>query len=259
MSVTLAGMTTDDLVIALAGLGAGIINGIAGGGSLIAFPVLIAVGYTALTANVTTTVGIWTGYLGGMAGFRTELADQRERVRAFAPMALGGGLVGAVLLLVTPADLFRDLAPLLILAACALFAAQPWLAGRARARAHPGAVRAAIPPMALAGTFLAAVYGGYFGAGLGVILLAVLGLTLEDTLPRINGLRGVLSLLVNSVAVVIFATTAHVAWRAVLILAVTSLGGGYAGARLSLRLRPGVLRIVVITFGVVAAVKLLAS
>jgi uncharacterized membrane protein YfcA len=107
------------------------------------------------------------------------------------------------------------------------------------------------------GTFLAAIYGGYFGAGLGVILLAVLGLTLEDALPRINGLRGVLSLLVNSIAVVIFAASGHVAWGAAGILAATSLVGGYLGARLSLRLRPSVLRAVVIGFGLVAAIKLL--
>jgi uncharacterized membrane protein YfcA len=257
MSVTLAGMA-DDLLIGLAGLGAGIINGIAGGGSLIAFPTLIGVGYSALTANVTTTVGIWCGYLGGMAGFRRELTDQQPRVQAIAPVAMAGGLLGAVLLLVTPAGLFRDLAPILILAACALFAAQPWLARRARTRPHPGtASTSAVPRAALVGTFAAAIYGGYFGAGLGVILLAVLGLTLDDTLARINGLRGVLSLLVNSIAVVIFAVSAHVAWGAAGILAVTSLVGGYLGARLSLRLRPSVLRAVVIVFGLVAAIKLL--
>jgi uncharacterized membrane protein YfcA len=260
MSVTLAGMGADDALIGLAGLGAGVVNGIAGGGSLLAFPVLIGVGYSALQANVTTTVGIWAGYLGGIAGFRRELADQRARVRAIAPVAMGGGLIGAVLLLVTPATLFRDLAPLLILAACALFAAQPWLAARARARAHPGAAPgSAVPRLALVGTFLAAIYGGYFGAGLGVILLAVLGLTLEDTLSRINGLRGVLSLLVNSIAVVVFATTAHVAWHAAGILAGTSLVGGYLGARLSLRLEPTVLRAVVIVFGLVSAIKLLVG
>jgi uncharacterized membrane protein YfcA len=252
-------MSADDLLIAGAGLAAGVINGIAGGGSLVAFPVLIGVGYSALTANVTTTVGIWTGYLGGIAGFRKELTAQRPRVRALAPVAMSGGLAGAVLLLVTPEELFDGLAPVLILAACGLFALQPWLAARARARAHPGSVRAAIPPAALAGTFAAAVYGAYFGGGLGVVLLAVLGLTLEDTLARINGLRGVMSLLINSIAVVVFAATADVAWRAAGILSVTSLVGGYLGARLSLRMKPGVLRPVVIVFGVVAAVRLLLT
>jgi uncharacterized membrane protein YfcA len=248
----------DDGWVALAGFGAGVINGIAGGGSLVAFPTLIALGHSALQANVTTTVGIWCGYLGGMAGFRRELTDQRARVRAIAPVAVGGGLLGALLLLITPADLFRDLAPVLILAACALFAAQPWLARRTRAHPHPGiAPNAALPRAALVGTFLAAIYGGYFGAGLGVILLAVLGLTLDDTLPRINGLRGVLSLLVNSIAVVIFAVSGHVAWAAAGILSATSLFGGYLGARLSLRLRPSVFRAVVIAFGLVAAGKLL--
>jgi uncharacterized membrane protein YfcA len=251
-------MAADDLLIGLAGLGAGIANGIAGGGSLIAFPTLIGVGYAALQANVTTTVGIWCGYLGGIAGFRRELADQQPRVRAIAPVAMGGGLAGALLLLVTPEDLFQSLAPILILAACALFAAQPLLAQRAKRHPHPGAPSTRpLPRAALIGTLLAAVYGGYFGAGMGVILLAVLGLTLDDTLARINGLRGVLSLLVNSIAVVIFAVSGHVAWGAAGILAVTSLVGGYTGARLSLRLRPPVLRAVVIAFGLVAAIKLL--
>ena len=252
-------MSGDDLLIALAGLAAGAINGIAGGGSLVAFPVLIGVGLSALSANVTTTVGIWTGYLGGIAGFRHELTAQRPRVRAFAPVALLGGLAGALLLLVTSEDLFDVLAPVLILIACGIFALQPWLAARARARAHPGSVRAAIPRAALVGTFVAAIYGAYFGGGLGVILLAVLGLTLEDTLARINGLRGVLSLLINSIAVVVFAITADVDWGAAGILSVTSLIGGYAGARLSLRMQPGVLRLVVIAFGTVAAIRLIVT
>jgi uncharacterized membrane protein YfcA len=249
----------EDVVIALAGFGAGLINGIAGGGSLVSFPALIAVGHTALVANVTSSVGIWTGYLGGVAGFRTELASQAARVRALAPVALAGGLAGAVLLLVTPSDLFRDLAPILILLACGLFALQPRLAARMRARPRRPTPTGVLARPALLGTFAAAIYGGYFGAGLGVILLAVLGLALDDELVRINGLRGVLALLVNTIAVVVFAVRADVAWGAAGILAVTALVGGYAGARLSRRLPVPVLRAVVITFGVVAALRLLTT
>jgi uncharacterized membrane protein YfcA len=226
---------------------------------LISFPALLAVGYSAVVANVTSTVGIWPGYLGGAAGFRTELMSQRDRVRALAPTALAGGLSGAALLLVTPADVFSDVAPYLILAACALFAVQPYVARKMAARRRSDTIGRArtVPLPAVAGVFAAAVYGGYFGAGLGVILLAVLGLVLTDSLTRINGLRGALALLVNSIAAVTFMIAADVAWSAAGVLAVTSLVGGYTGARLSRRLPAPVLRIVVIAIGLVAAIRLL--
>ena len=257
-------LTGDDLLLAAAGFGAGLVNGVAGGGTLLSFPALLAIGHTAVVANVTSSVGIWTGYLGGVAGFRREVAAQRDRVRALAPVALAGGLSGAVLLLVTPADLFDGVAPVLVLLACVLFAAQPVLAGRLRARRaeQPAAAssspppRAGLPTMALVGTFAASVYGGYFGPGLGVILLAVLGLALDDELVRVNGVRGVLSLAVSTITVVVFAIGADVAWGDAGILAVTALVGGYTGARVSRRLSVPVLRAVVIVLGAVAAVKL---
>lgn len=251
-------MTADDVLIAAAGVGAGFVNGVAGGGSLLSFPALIATGQSALVANVTSTVGIWTGYLGGVAGFRAELADQRARVRALAPVALAGGLAGSVLLLVTPEGAFDALAPFLILAACALFAAQPRLTAAMRARPRSVATRGPIPATGLAGTFAGGIYGAYFGGGLGVVLLTVLGLALDDELVRINGLRGVLALLINSLAVVVFVLAADVVWRAAGILAVTALAGGYAGARVSRRMPVPVLRATVIAFGVAAAVALLA-
>ena len=259
----LAPLNGDALLLAAAGFGAGLVNGVAGGGTLLSVPALVAVGHTALVATVTSSVGIGTGSVGGVAGFRREVAAQRDRVRALAPVALGGGLTGAVLLLVTPADLFEDVAPVLVLLACALFAAQPVLAGRLRARraergaaAPPPARRAGIPLPALVGTFAASVYGGYFGPGLGVILLAVLGLALDDELVRVNGVRGVLSLVVSTVTVVVFAIGADVDWADAGVLAVTALVGGYSGARLSRRLPVPVLRAVVIVLGVVAAARL---
>lgn len=259
----------DLLLIAVAGLGAGAVNGMAGGGSLVSYPALLATGHSALVANVTNTVGILPGYAGGAAGFRGELTTQRQRVREFAPLALLGGLAGAGLLLTTPEDVFDGVAPILIIAACLLFAAQPLLAKAiARRRAAAGLTAAdpaseeahrPVPIAAKAAVFVASVYGGYFGAGLGVIYLAVLGTVLPDPLPRINSLRGVMSLVVNTLAVVLFGIAADVAWDAAGVLAVTSLVGGYVGARTALRLPAPVLRTVVLCFGVVAVWRLLAS
>ena len=247
-------MHLNDLLIIAAGFVAGLINGVAGGGSMVSFPALVVIGLPALQANVTSTVGIWSGYLGGAAGFRSELAAQPARIRSLAPVALAGAGVGAVLLLATPEDLFEDLAPILVLGACALFAAQPLVARRVRDGAAGSALR-----IARWGTFGAAIYGAYFGAGLGVILLAVLGLCIEDTLVRINGLRGLLALLINSLAVVVFVVAADVAWRYAALLAVSSLVGGYTGARVSRRLPTPVLRGVVLGFGVSAGVIMLVG
>lgn len=258
----------DLLLIAVAGLGAGAVNGMAGGGSLVSYPALLATGHSALVANVTNTVGILPGYAGGAAGFRGELVSQRRRVREFTPMALLGGLVGAILLLTTPEDVFDGVAPALIIGACLLFAFQPILSKHITRRRAAKDLIAADPAdpgddhvvsvIAKGAVFLASVYGGYFGAGLGVIYLAVLGTVLPDPLPKINSLRGVMSLVVNTLAVALFGIAADVAWDAVGILAVTSLVGGYIGARTALRLPAPVLRGVVLLFGVVAVWRLLS-
>ena len=268
--------------MAAAGFVAGGINGIAGGGSLVSFPILLAVGQPALTANVTSTVGIWPGYLGGVVGFRTEVADQSDRIRSLLAVTLGGGVAGSVLLLTTPAGSFEAATPFLILIACGLFAAQPALARRVAARAAAaeevaeaaaeagpaGAPEVAAngrrrPPVrrlpVQAGTFVSAVYGAYFGAGLGIVLLAVLGILLPDRLVRTNGLRGVLSLLINTVAALIFMVRAPVAWGAAGLLAGASLVGGYAGARVARRVPAMLLRGFVVAVGLVAALRLLLS
>lgn len=256
---------------------AGGINGIAGGGSLVSFPALLAVGQPALAANVTSTVGIWPGYLGGVFGFRRELADQAGRIRSLLPATLGGAAAGAVLLLTTSADAFEALTPFLILLACAMFAAQPVLSRRIAERDEVDEpAEAPVPPRggggvgdrrrpadrraaAQIGTFVSAVYGAYFGAGLGIVLLAVLGTLLPDRLVRTNGLRGALSLLTNTVAALIFVVRAPVAWGAAGLLAGSSLVGGYAGARFSRRIPAPVLRGFVIAVGVVAAGRLLLT
>jgi uncharacterized protein len=245
--------TSHVLLLLVAGFGAGIFNGVAGGGSLISFPVLLGLGYPALTANITNTVGIWPGYLGSTAGFRTEIADQRDHLKRLAPLALGGGIVGAILLLTTSSATFAQLAPYLILGAAALFAAQPLLR---RALADPTDSRR--PLLLYLGTFLAAIYGGYFGAGMGVMLLAVLGLALPDSILRTSGLRTILSVLVNGMAAIVFIVHRGLAWEAVGWLALGSLIGGWIGARVALGIPAWALRVVVILIGVGTAVKLLA-
>jgi uncharacterized membrane protein YfcA len=243
------------ILLIAAGLGAGLFNGVAGGGSLISFPILLGLGYPALTANITNTVGIWPGYVGGAAGFRTEIADQKERLARLTPVGAAGGIVGAILLLTTPSGTFARLAPYLILGAAALFAVQPLLRRTLIGHPHTDTTRV---PLLVAGTFLASVYGGYFGAGMGVMLLAILGLALPDSLARTSGLRAALSIAINGVAAAVFLIHRGLAWQAVGWLALGSLVGGWIGARLSLAIPAWALRVVVILIGVGTAVKLLA-
>jgi uncharacterized protein len=246
----------DRLLLIAAGLGAGVVNGAAGGGTLISFPALLAVGYPALTANVTSTVGIWSGYLGGAAGFRNEVRSQRDRLGSLAPTVIAGGVLGGVLLLTTPSNDFKVLAPYLLLFSCLLFAVQPLLARRLRAAETPAPSHRVVLQ---AGTFLASIYGAYFGAGLGVVLLAVLGLALGDSLIRINGLRTVLALLVHTVAVLVFVIHAHVAWTAAGLMAGAALVGGYIGARIARRIPPVVLRVIILALGLTTAIRLLVG
>jgi uncharacterized membrane protein YfcA len=244
--------------LAVAGFGAGLVNGVAGGGSMVSFPALLAVGVPPLSANVTSTVGIWPGYLGGAAAFRRHLADQRDRLRALAPVAFVGALVGSGLLLVTPEDAFDFLAPWLVLLACGLFAAQPVLARRLAASGVEAGGRSH-RVLRDGGVFLASIYGAYFGAGLGVLLLAVLGITVPARLNDLNAVRTVLALLVNSIAVVVFAIAAPVVWSAAVTMAATSLVGGYVGARTATRMPVPLFRVLVLVLGVAAAIGLLVG
>ncbi len=245
---------THAFVIALAGVAAGIFNGVAGGGSLISFPVLLALGYPALTANITNTVGIWPGYLASAAGYRSEIGDQAGRLVRLTPVALAGGVAGALLLLTTSTATFDDVVPWLVLGAAALFAAQPPLRRALdRGSAHPRTR----PVLLVIGVFAASVYGGYFGAAMGVMFLAILGLALPVSLAHTSGLRAVLSMIVNGIAAVVFLLHGGLVWEAVGLLALGSLAGGYVGARLALALPAPALRAVVVLIGVGTAVKLL--
>ncbi len=243
-------------VLLLAGAGglAGAVNAAAGGGSLVSFPALLIVGLPALSANVTNTVALCPGYVGGVGGFRRDLVGQAPRMRSLGAAATVGAAVGVVALELSPASTFRGIVPYLLLIGCALLAAQPPVARavmRRRGHRPPGAV-----PLQSA-TFAAAVYGAYFGAGLGVILLALLGVLIAETLPRLNALKAYLSLVVNLLAAALFVVLLPVSWAAVAVMAPSSLLGGFLGARLARRIGPAVLRAGVVSIGTGVALALL--
>jgi uncharacterized protein len=242
---------------------AGAVNAVAGGGSLISFPALLAAGYPALTANVTNTVALCPGYVGGTLGYRRELGGQRRRAVTLGLVSVAGALAGSVLLVRSPAELFEAVVPFLILLACALLAAQTrlarFVADRLGPHPEPGSGGGAgwRVPLLLGAQFLAATYGAYFGAGLGIMMLAILGIFVADTLQRLNALKGLLSLVINLVGAAFFALFADVVWAAVAVMAVASLLGGQAGVLLARRLDDRLLRWLVVAFGVVVAVRLL--
>ncbi len=240
-------------LLAGCGLVAGAVNAIAGGGSLIVFPALLAVGFAPLPANVTNSLAQWPGYLGSTVGLREELAPQCRRLASTTVAAAAGSATGSVLLLVLPGGVFDSVVPVLVLLASGLLALQPRLR-RWIGEPEPGAPdnrRALLPVVSLA-----AVYGGYFGGALGVILIAVLALFAHDSLVRLNGLKVALSLVAATVTVVIFGLRAPVDWAAVAVVAPTTLVGGYAGARVARRLREAPLRWSVVVLGVGVAVYL---
>jgi len=247
------------LVLAVAGVAAGAINAVAGGGSLITFPVLIALGLPALTANITNTIAQTPGYVSGVYGYRGMLRGQGARVRRLAPLALVGGALGVVALKVGSADTFRAIVPALILLACGLLAAGPHLRRRMAARQADGDEPA--PPTIVldAAVVLTGVYISYFGAAAGVMLLSVLALLVTDTLQRLNAVNRLLVLIVNAPAAVVLAILGPVDWTAVAILAPTTLIGGSLGVVLARRLSDRALRAAVITIGVGVAVYLIAS
>ena len=238
-------------LVLLAGFLAGGINTIVGSGSLITFPTLLAVGYEPVVANVSNTVGLVTGSISGAVGYRAELEGQRSRVVGLAAVSAAGGLTGAVLLLALPDSAFEAVVPFLILLACALVAVQPrvqqWREHRESRFGLPVTV------------YLTGIYGGYFGAAQGVILLALLGIFLTDHLQRLNALKNVLAAIINGVAAVMFMVVADVAWEAAALVAVGAVAGGQAGARLGRRLSAPVLRIAILVVGVGVSVVLLVD
>src|SRR4051794_33961899 len=241
------------VAIGLAGLAAGAINTVVGSGTLITFPVLLAFGYAPVTANVSNTIGLVPGSVSGAIGYREELRGQRSRAIRLGAASLTGGTVGAVLLLVLPEDAFEAIVPAFIVIALLLIVFQRPLAARVTARR--GSVTGG--PWTFVGVFAAGVYGGYFGAAQGILLISILSLTLSEDLQRINALKNVLAALVNGVAGVVFILVADVAWEAVALIAVGSVIGGQLGARYGRRLPDPVLRGFIVVVGIVAIVRLL--
>lgn len=245
------------LAVAAAGAGAGGVNAVIGSGSLITFPTLVAVGYPAVTANVSNNIGLVPGSVAGAVGYREELTGQGTRARTLALASAGGGLTGAVLLLALPSDVFDAIVPVLVLLACVLMALQPRLAGRVAARRAADAPDVGASPLAIA--YAAGIYGGYFGAAQGVILLAMLAVFVPDDLQRSNALKNVLAGTVNAVAAVIFIVFADVAWEAVALVAVGAVIGGAVGSRVGRKIPPTALRAAVIALGGGVAVQLLLT
>ncbi len=244
----------DFLLAGLAAVAAGLVNALAGGGTLITFPTLTALGVSAVVANITNTVALCPGYIGGMLGQWNDLRDQMKRLWLVAPAGIIGGLIGGYLLLHTSEKVFRLLVPFLILLASALLAVQEpvraWLIRRASQKKSTQNQ----PWMVSLPIGLAAIYGGYFGAGLSVIVLSVLGLTMDDTLTRLNALKQAVSFSVNFAAAIFFLFSGKVIWPVALVMAVGALIGGNLGGRLAGRVRPGTLRWMVVTIGVVVAI-----
>ena len=258
----LTALSALDLALAgLAAVAAGIVNALAGGGTLITFPTLTALDLPAVAANVTNTIALAPGHLGATLAQKRDLAGQRARVRRLVPAALLGGLVGGLLLLLTTERVFRHLVPWLILLASALLAVQErvraWLLRRLGA--HHASHTAWTPggageKWAVVPVFLASIYGGYFGAGLSVIVLAALGLLIDDSLTRLNATKQAIGFAANGAAAVLFLFSGQVHWVAALVMAVAAVAGGAAGGRLAGRVRPATLRLVVVTVGVVVGV-----
>ncbi|MDL5155378.1 sulfite exporter TauE/SafE family protein [Actinomycetospora termitidis] len=243
-------------LIAVAGLWAGTINTVVGSGTLVTFPVLVALGFPPVTATTSNAIGLITGTITGAYGYREELRGHGRRLVRYGIASLFGAIGGTVLLLSLPADAFETIVPVLVAAAVLLVAVQPLLTKRLRDRdtgstGHPWLLYPLI--------FLVGVYGGYFTAAQGIMLVGVMGLLLDDPLQRLNAFKNALAAVVNLVAGAIYAVVAPIDWTVVLILAISSTVGGLLGARIGRKLSPVVLRVVIVVIGVVAIVDLLLT
>ncbi len=244
----------DAVLITIAGMAAGMINTVVGSGSLITFPTLIALGYPPVLANVSNNIGLVPGALSGTIGYRRELRGQRYRLRRLVPASLIGGLTGSILLLTLPGKVFTKVVIVLILIALTLVVVQPrlsrWLAARGHAQSQ-------VTPLLMALVAGAGIYGGYFGAAQGIILISVLGIFLADDLQRLNAVKNVLAMSVNLVASATFIIATDVNWAIVACIAVGSVIGGQLGATVGRRLDPRVLRGLIVVVGLSALIRLI--
>jgi uncharacterized membrane protein YfcA len=241
------------LAVLAAGGAAGMVNTIVGSGSLVTFPTLLAVGYPPVTANVSNTVGLVFGGISGIVGYRRELVGQGRRAALFSIFTATGALTGGVLLLTLPSSVFKAIVPALILLSCALMALKGRLTPKEAHHGNRHMVAAA------AGVFLTGIYGGYFGAAQGIILLSLLSLLIPDDLQRLNALKNVLAAVANGVAAVLFIAVAHVAWEAAATIAVGSIAGAQLGATVGRRLPELWLRRIVVVGGTIVAVILIIT
>jgi uncharacterized membrane protein YfcA len=246
------------VAVLVAGMAAGTINVIVGSGTLITFPTLLAFGVPPVTANVSNTIGLVPGVASGVVGYRRELRGQRARAVRLGSASVVGGILGAVLLLSLPSEAFSAIVPALIVVGLVLVVLQPRISRWVDAR-HEGAHGDFGPWWVWPAVFGTGVYGGYFGAAQGVILMGVLGIGIADSLQRLNGLKNVLAGLVNGVAGVIFVLVADVDWTAAALIAAGSIVGGQLGATVGRRLSPAVLRVVIVVVGLVALAAFLLN
>ena len=249
------------VAIFLAGIAAGTINTVVGSGTLITFPTLLAIGIPPVTANVSNTLGLVPGSLSGAIGYRRELADQRERLVRLGTASVLGGLSGAGLLLVLPAEAFNAIVPVLIALGCLLVLFQPAISRRVAARAEARGVERPVHGAAWVWVlvYLAGVYGGYFGAAQGVLLMAILGVGLTETMQRNNATKNVLAMLVNLVAAIVFVFVADINWTVAGLIALGSVIGGQIGATVGRRLPSWALRAFIVVVGVAALTQFFLS
>jgi hypothetical protein len=240
----------------LAGIGAGTINTVVGSGSLITFPALLAFGYAPLTANMTNNLGVLPGAISGSFAYRKELRTQWSKVVRLSIFSLAGGLGGALLLLVLPAAAFKEIVPVLIALALVLVVLQPWLRKKAAERESRPHANNIIRDSAI---FFTGLYGGYFGAAQGILLMSILGAVIDETIHKLNSIKMMLALSANSAAAVVFIIRGGVYWPAAGVIAAGALLGGQIGAHIGRRLPAPVYRAVIVAVGLVAIVKLISS
>jgi uncharacterized membrane protein YfcA len=243
------------VIIAAAAL-AGMINSIAGGGTLLSFPALLWIGRDPVMANATNTIALWPASLAGVMGFRDDLRRVRRWLFWLALPSLAGGILGAVLLLHTSSKTFSHLVPFLILGATLLLASQELITRRLKALSRSDTHSRRWIAAAFAFQFLVGIYGGYFGAGIGILMLAALGLMGLTDMHEMNGLKNLLAICINGVAAIYFASSHAVNWHDAAIMAAASIAGGFFGARLAKRLGRRFVRVFVVVIGLFMSVAM---